>query len=96
MNCELTTERVTERLNGLLDAAAERDLAQHLAGCPACRDEAAEIERLWAERDTTPSQLVRQLIRRYIEEQTGEPWSPGSRDSSGGPARPAASRGSRR
>lgn len=56
----------------------------------------ALLERLCAERDTTPSQLVRQLIRRYIEEQTGEPWSPGSRDSSGGPARPAASRGSRR
>ena len=36
----------------------------------------ALFERLCAERDTTPSQVVRQLIRRYIEEQTGEPWSP--------------------
>jgi len=36
----------------------------------------ALFERLCAERDTTPSQLVRQLIRRYIEEQTGQPWSP--------------------
>lgn len=36
----------------------------------------ALFERLCAERDTTPSQVVRQLIRRYIEEQTGSPWSP--------------------
>lgn len=37
----------------------------------------ALLERLCAEDDTTPSQVVRQLIRRYIEERTGEPWSPG-------------------
>jgi hypothetical protein len=36
----------------------------------------ALFERLCAERDTTPSQVVRQLIRRYIEEQTGKPWFP--------------------
>ena len=36
----------------------------------------ALFEQLCAERDTTPSQVVRQLIRRYIEEQTGQPWSP--------------------
>jgi hypothetical protein len=36
----------------------------------------AVFERLCAEDDTTPSQVVRQLIRRYIEEHTGEPWTP--------------------
>jgi len=36
----------------------------------------ALFERLCAEQDTTPSQVVRQLIRRFIEEQTGEPWAP--------------------
>jgi hypothetical protein len=36
----------------------------------------AVFERLCAEDDTTPSQVVRQLIRRYIEERTGEPWTP--------------------
>jgi hypothetical protein len=40
----------------------------------------ALFERLCSERDTTPSQVVRHLIRRYIEEQTGEPWSPRERD----------------
>ena len=53
----------------------------------------ALLERLCAERDTTPSQVVRQLIRRYIEEQTGEPWSPGT---SGDASRSSAGRGARR
>jgi hypothetical protein len=39
----------------------------------------ALFERLCAERDTTPSQVVRSMIRAYIEEQTGEPWSPETR-----------------
>ena len=34
------------------------------------------FERLCAEEDATPSQVVRRLIRRYIEERTGQPWSP--------------------
>ena len=36
----------------------------------------ALFERLCAEEDLTPSQVVRRLIRRYIEERTGQPWSP--------------------
>ena len=36
----------------------------------------AVLERLCAEEDSTPSQVVRRLIRRYIEERTGAPWSP--------------------
>jgi Ribbon-helix-helix protein len=36
----------------------------------------AVFERLCAEEDATPSQVVRRLIRRYIEERTGEPWAP--------------------
>lgn len=36
----------------------------------------ALFERLCAEQDTTPSQMVRQLIRGYIEERTGAPWAP--------------------
>lgn len=37
----------------------------------------ALFERLCAEDDSTPSQVVRQMIRRYIEDRTGKPWSPG-------------------
>ena len=35
------------------------------------------FEALCARQDVTPSQVVRQLIRRYIEERTGKPWSAG-------------------
>lgn len=34
----------------------------------------ALFERLCAEEDATPSQVVRRLIRRYIEQRTGRPW----------------------
>jgi hypothetical protein len=34
------------------------------------------FERLCAEEDVTPSQVVRRLIRAYIEERTGKPWNP--------------------
>jgi hypothetical protein len=37
----------------------------------------AVFERLCAEEDATPSQVVRRLVRRYIEERTGKPWTPG-------------------
>ena len=36
----------------------------------------AFFEALCAENDVTPSQVVRKLIRSYIEEQTGKPWHP--------------------
>ena len=36
----------------------------------------AVFERLCAEEDATPSQVLRRLIRRYIEERTGQPWVP--------------------
>ena len=34
------------------------------------------FERLCAEEDSTPSQVVRRLIRGYIEERTGQAWDP--------------------
>ena len=51
----------------------------------------ALLERLCAEDDTTPSQVVRQLIRLYIEDRTGKPWSAGD----AGPVK-AASKASKR
>jgi hypothetical protein len=36
----------------------------------------ALFERLCAEEDATSSQVVRRLIRHYIEERTGKPWEP--------------------
>lgn len=34
----------------------------------------AVFERLCAAEDATPSQVVRRLIRDYIEHSTGQPW----------------------
>jgi len=42
----------------------------------------AFFERLCAEEDATPSQIVRRLIRRYIEERTGRPWVPPAQEAS--------------
>ena len=36
----------------------------------------AVFERLCAEEDATPSQVLRRLIRGYIEEKLGRPWRP--------------------
>ena len=36
----------------------------------------AVFERLCAENDVTPSQVLRKLIRDYIETKTGKPWQP--------------------
>jgi Ribbon-helix-helix protein len=52
----------------------------------------AVLERLCAEEDTTPSQVVRRLLRAYIEERTGQPWSP---DAAGESAAPKRTRGAR-
>ena len=35
------------------------------------------FEKLCAEEDQTPSQVVRRLIREYIEKRLGKPWTPG-------------------
>jgi hypothetical protein len=37
----------------------------------------ALFEQLCAREDQTPSQVVRRLIREYIEKRTGQPWVPG-------------------
>ena len=39
----------------------------------------AVFEHLCAEVDQTPSQVVRGLIREYIEKRTGQAWTPGKR-----------------
>ena len=49
----------------------------------------AFFERLCAEEDATPSQVLRRLIRRYILERTGQPWVPPQ------DARPSAARRAR-
>lgn len=40
-------------------------------------DKKAVFESLCALEDVTPSQVVRRLIREFIEQKTGRPWQPG-------------------
>jgi len=42
----------------------------------------ALFEQLCAEEDLTSSQVVRRMIRAYVEERLGRPWVPGEEDSS--------------
>jgi hypothetical protein len=57
----------------------------------------AVFEELCAAEDLTPSQLVRSLIRRYIEERLGRPWQPGATGAARfSPGRPAKRKQSRR
>ena len=42
-------------------------------------DKKAVFERLCTQEDQTPSQVVRRLIRDYIEQRLGRPWQPGQR-----------------
>ena len=47
----------------------------------------ALFERLCEQEDLTSSQVVRRMIRAYIEERLGRPWTPGEEDPvSDGPA----------
>lgn len=54
----------------------------------------AVFERLCAQEDLTPSQVVRRLIRGYIEQRLGRPWNPAeeSPGTEGGAARGTARR----
>jgi hypothetical protein len=52
----------------------------------------AVFERLCAEEDTTPSQVVRRLLRAYIEERTGKPWTEAQKAEA--PKKSRAARGS--
>ena len=42
-------------------------------------DKKAVFEQLCAREDQTPSQVVRRLIRDYIEQRLGQPWQPGDK-----------------
>lgn len=52
----------------------------------------AVFERLCAQEDMTPSQVVRRLMRAYIEERLGRPWTPEDASDATKPAHPPASR----
>jgi hypothetical protein len=56
----------------------------------------AVFEKLCSQEDLTSSQVVRRMIRSYIEERTGKPWSPGEEDPASGGGAPARGASKRR
>ena len=46
-DCTHTAERLPWLLNGTLDALEERQVRDHLATCPACRDELRDTRQAW-------------------------------------------------
>ena len=52
MRCPEMMERLTDRLHGRLDERADRELTEHLSGCPSCRMEAEETEKVWRQLGT--------------------------------------------
>jgi hypothetical protein len=58
----------------------------------------AVFERLCSQEDLTSSQVVRRMIRSYIEERLGRPWVPGEEEdpASGGGAATARGANKRR
>lgn len=60
-------------------------------------DKKATFEHLCMLEDLTPSQVVRRLIREFIEQRSGRPWQPGeSATSSRSPDSTAAGAGRKR
>ena len=55
-------------------------------------DKKAVFESLCAREDVTPSQVIRRLMREFIEQRTGSPWQPGERPEHPAPSKRAAKR----
>jgi hypothetical protein len=58
MECSELTERVVDRLTGQAGEAARRELDEHLAHCPGCREEALQCERAWADLEQDPDPVM--------------------------------------
>jgi hypothetical protein len=56
----------------------------------------AVFERLCAQEDLTSSQVLRRLIRGYIEQRLGRPWPAGKESAAAAPRRGAAPTSKRR
>jgi hypothetical protein len=56
----------------------------------------AVFEKLCSQEDLTSSQVVRRMIRTYIEERLGHPWVPGEEGPQTSDGPPAARSGSKR
>lgn len=68
MRCEEWTERLAPFLSGELSEEEREDARRHVAGCAACREEIASLERTWMElggptETDVPSDRMRSRLR---------------------------------
>jgi hypothetical protein len=63
MKCKWCQEHLLDFVTGALSADARRDLEEHLAGCPSCRSEAAELGRTWETLGTLPEERPTPALR---------------------------------
>jgi hypothetical protein len=73
LQCELHYNAIPPPLEGISLALEERTARMTILIDPRKK---AVFERLSAAEDSTPSQVVRRLLRAYIESRTGKPWAP--------------------
>jgi HEAT repeat protein/putative zinc finger protein len=64
MECRELTELAVANLSGGLDHSGQRELADHLEGCPACREENQRIEGVWKKLGEDPDRSMSPEFRR--------------------------------
>lgn len=69
--CEDIRELLSARIDGELSDAESRKLDEHLDACPACRQELAEMERIWRSLDVlsevkVPAGLADRTLARVL------------------------------
>jgi anti-sigma factor RsiW len=75
MRCDEVGERLVDGWDRTLGEDERAELEEHLAGCPACRDEARQLEALWARLGgiepaiEVPSQRLRARFYSFLAEE---------------------------
>ncbi len=62
MTCDTCSSQLVDRLEGALTPAAARAVEEHLASCPLCAAEAAELEATWQALGSLPAPEPRQEV----------------------------------
>lgn len=56
MTCEILQEKTADFLTGDLDEASRKEVQDHIASCPPCREELANLTALWAKLGLLPAE----------------------------------------
>ena len=64
MRCEEVRKLIADNLTGTLAPSVETQLQEHLATCPACHDEVADLKRIWVDLERSPAPRMEASIMR--------------------------------